>query len=88
MLATLIIIVGIHDVAHTLLHVVVIDIAPGDGHSIHGHNTTGMLTLVAKGVGQTEHRVDVALSLQTLGDAIVGGGQSTKYVRRILPSKH
>jgi hypothetical protein len=47
-----------------------------------------MLALVAEGVGEAEYSLDVALSLQTLRDAIVGGGQSTEYVRRILPSKH
>ena len=88
MLAQLKIVIGIHDIAHALLHVVVIYIAPRNGHSVHGNDTAGMLTLIAKGVRQAQYRLDIALSLQAFRDTIVSGGQSTEYVRRILPSKH
>jgi hypothetical protein len=47
-----------------------------------------MLTLIAEGMRQTERDVHISLGLQTLRDTIVGGGQSTEHVRRILPSKH
>jgi hypothetical protein len=88
MVAELEIIVGVHDIAHALLHVVIVYVAPGDRHSIHGHDAAGVLALVAKRVRQAEHRLDVALSLQTLRNSIVSSGESTKYMRRILPSKH
>ena len=88
MLTQLEIIVRIHDVTHALLHVVVIDITISNGHSVHSHDTTGMLTLITKRMRQAEHRLNVALSLQTLRNTIVSSSESTKYVRRILPSKH
>ena len=88
MLTTLIVVFGVHDVAHTLLHIVIVDVAPGNGHGVHGHNATGMLTLITKGMRQTEHGVDVALSLQTFRDTVVSSSKSTKHMRRILPSKH
>ena len=59
-----------------------------NGHSIHSHDAAGVLALVAKGMRQAEHGLDVALGLQALRNAIVCGGQSTEHVRRILPSKH
>ena len=43
---------------------------------------------VKEGMRQAKHRLDIALSFQTLGNTIVSSGESTKYVRRILPSKH
>ena len=88
MITQLEIVVRIHNVTHTLLHVVVIDITPGNGHSVHGHDTTGMLTLITKRMRQTEHRLNIALSFQTFRDTIIRSGESTKHMRRILPSKH
>ena len=88
MITELEIVIGIHDVAHTLLHIVIVHIAPGDRHGIHGDDTTSMLTLITERMRQTERDVQISLGLQSLGDTIVGGGQSTEYVRRILPSKH
>jgi hypothetical protein len=37
---------------------------------------------------QAEHCLNIALGLEALGDSIVSSGESTKHVRRILPSKH
>ena len=88
MITQLEIVVRIHNVTHTLLHVVVIDITPSNGHSVHGHDTTGMLTLITKRMRQTEHRLNIALSFQTFRDTIIRSGESTKHMRRILPSKH
>jgi hypothetical protein len=82
------IVVRIHDVTNTLLNVVVIYISPGDRHSVHGNDTTGMLTLIAKRMRQTQGDVQVALSLQALRDTIVSSGESTEYMRGVLPSKH
>jgi hypothetical protein len=47
-----------------------------------------MLTLIAKGVRQTKHRLDIALGLKAFGNTIVGSGKTAEYVRRMLPSKH
>ena len=80
--------VRVHDVTHTVANVVVADVAPGNRHRIHGHNLAGRAVLVAEGFGQTERDVHVALCVQTLRNTIVSCGESTKYVRRILPSKH
>jgi hypothetical protein len=88
MLAKFKIIIGIHNVAHTLLYVVVANVAIGNGYSVHGYDTACVLTLITKRVRQTQHRLDIALSLQALRDSVVSGGKSTEYVRRILPSKH
>ena len=88
MLAKLEIIIGIHNVAHTLLYVVVIYVAIGNGHCVHGYYTACVLTLITKRVRQAKHRLDITLSLQSLRDSVVSGGKSTEYVRRILPSKH
>ena len=82
------IVVGVHNVTHTLLDVIIVNITPSNGHSIHGYDTAGMLTLIAKGMRQTEHSLNIALSLQAFGNTIISSGESTKYVRRILPSKH
>ena len=71
MLTELEIVVGIHDVAHTLLNVVIVDITISDGHSVHGNDAAGMLTLIAKRMRQTKHGLNVALSLQSLRDSIV-----------------
>ena len=82
------IVVRIHDVTHTLTHIIIVDITPGNRNGIHSHNATGMLTLIAERMRQTEGDIHIALSLQALRDAIVSSGESAKYVRRILPSKH
>jgi hypothetical protein len=47
-----------------------------------------MLTLIAEGMRQAKHGINISLSLQALRDTIVSSGESTEYVRRILPSKH
>ena len=66
MITQLEIVVGIHDVAYTLFHIVIVHITPGNGYGVHRHDAAGMLTLVAERVRQTEHCLNVALSLQTL----------------------
>ena len=88
MITELEIVIRIHDVAHALLHIIVAYIAIGNRYGIHSHNATGVLTLIAKGVRQAQHRLDIALSLQALRDTIVGSSKTAEYVRRILPSKH
>ena len=88
MVAQSVVVVGIHNVPHPALHVVTIDIAPGYRHRIHCYDTCRMLLFVAKRMWQTECYVDIALSLQTLRDTVVSCCQSSKYVRRILPSEH
>jgi hypothetical protein len=88
MLTELEIVVRIHDIAHTLLDIIIVYIAVCNRHSIHGNDTTSMLTLITERMRQTKRDVHVALSLQTLRDTIVSSGESTEYVRRILPSKH
>ena len=77
-----------HDVADALLYVVVVDIAPRNGHAVHADNLARIALFVAKGTRQTENGVDVALSVQALCNAIVSGGESTEYMRRKLPSEH
>ena len=52
MVAQLEIIVGVHNVAHAVANIVVVDVAPGDGHGIHGNDACGMGLFVAEGVGQ------------------------------------
>ena len=64
MVAELEVVLRIHDVANALFHIVVAHVSPCYGHGVHGHDATGMLALVAEGVGQAEHRLDVALCLQ------------------------
>jgi hypothetical protein len=88
MLTELEIVVRIHDITHTLLDIVIVYVTISDRHGIHGNDTTSVLTLITKRMRQTEGDVHVALSLQTLRDTIVSSGESTEYVRRILPSKH
>jgi hypothetical protein len=88
MLTELEIVVRIHDITHTLLDIIIVYIAVCNRHSIHGNDTTSMLTLITERMRQTKRDVHVALSLQTLRDTIVSSGESTEYVRRILPSKH
>ena len=88
MVAQTIVIIWIHDVANTFLDVVVVDIAPSDRHAVHSHNAAGAAILVAERMRQTEHCLDIALSVQTLRNSEVSGSESTKYVRRILPSEH
>ena len=82
------IIVGVHDVSHPLLHIVVVDIAPGYRHTVHGHYLGGTAVFVAEGMRQTERDVYIALCVKSLRDAEIGGSKTTEYVRRILPSKH
>jgi hypothetical protein len=88
MLTKLEIVIGIHDITDTLLHIIIIHITICDRDGIHGYDTAGMLTLISKRMRQTEYRLNIALSLQALRNSIVSSGESTKYVRRILPSKH
>ena len=77
-----------HDVADALFHIVVVHITVGDGHCIHGHDGSGAGILIAERFGQTEDGFDIALGVEALADAEVGGGKTTKHMRRILPSKH
>ena len=80
--------VGVHDVPYPFANIVSRHVAPGNGHSVHGYDVAGRTVFVAEGMRQTERNVHVALGMQALRDTIVSGGQSTEYVRRILPSKH
>ncbi len=80
--------VGVHDVAYTVFHIVVVDVAPGNRHGVHGNDIGSIAALVAERMWQAQRDVDVALSLQALGDTEVGCCQSAKHMRRILPSKH
>ena len=82
------IVIRIHDVAHTLLHIVMIDVAPGDRHTVHSHKFTCTAVLITERMRQTQCNIDISLGMQALGDTKVGSSQATKYVRRILPSKH
>ena len=88
MLAHLEIQVGVHDVAHTLLHIVAVDITPGDGHSIHGNDIGAAAVFVAKRVRQAQRDVHISLGFETFSDTEVSRSQSSKYMRRKLPSKH
>ena len=80
--------IGVHNVTHLVLHIVVIDIAPGDRHTVHRHDIGGAAVFIAPWFGQTEYRLYITLGVQTLRYTIVGGSQSTIYMRRILPTKH
>ena len=80
--------VRIHDITHSLTDIVGRHVTIGNRHSIHGHNLASRTILVTEGMRQTERNIHIALSIKALRDTIVGGGQSTEYVRRILPSKH
>lgn len=80
--------IRIHDVAYALTHIVAVDVAPRNGHGIHGHDAAGRAVFVAERFRQTQGDVHIALGVQSLRYAVVGGGESTEHVRRILPSKH
>ena len=77
------IIVRVHDVAHTVLHVVIIYVAPSDRHTVHSHNLAGTSVLIAKRMRQTKRNINITLGMKSLGNTKVGSSQATKYVRRI-----
>ena len=64
MVTELEIVVRIHDIAHALLHVVIVYIAPCDRHGIHSYDTCCMLALITKRMRQAERDVHIALGLQ------------------------
>ena len=82
------IVVGIHYVTHTTLHIVVVNITIGNRHGIHGNDASRMRFFITKRMRQTKCNLYIALSFQTFRDSIVGSSKTTKNVRRILPSKH
>ena len=88
MVAQLIVVIRIHDIAHPILNIVAADISPCYGDCIHGDDAGSMLLLVAKRMRQTERYLDVALGLESLGDTVIGCCESSEYVGRILPSEH
>ena len=88
MVAQTIVILWVHDIAHAFLYVVEVDVAPSDRHAVHSHDAAGAAVLVAERMRQTEHSLNIALCVQTLRNSEVSGSESTKYVRRILPSEH
>ena len=82
------IVIRIHDVAHTLLHIVTIDVAPCDRHTVHSHKFTCTAVLITERMRQTQCNINITLGMQALSDTKVGSSQATKYMRRILPAKH
>ena len=86
--AETIVIVRRHDVAYSALHVIMSNIPPYDGHTVHGNNPCCRAVFIAKRMWQTECNIDIALGMKPLGYTVVGSGQPTEHVRRILPSKH
>ena len=88
MVAQLVIVFGRHHVADAVLHIIVVHIAPNDRHAVHRYDAAGTRVLITEGMGKTEHRLYVSLGMKTLTDSIIGGGQTTKHMRRILPTKH
>ena len=82
------IVIRIHNVAYALLYIVVIYITPSNRHTVHSHNLTCTAVLITKRMRQTQCNIDITLGMQALRDTKVGSSQATKYVRRILPSKH
>ena len=60
------IVIRVHDVAHTLLHIVIVDIAPGYRHTVHGYNFSGTAVFITKRMRQTESDIHIALSMQSL----------------------
>jgi len=77
-----------HQVADALFDVVVVDISPCDGHTVHGHDVRKGVILIAPGLRQAEGDVDIALSVQSFRDTEIGSCQTAVNMRRILPSKH
>ena len=88
MIAITEIVIRIHNIAYSLLYVIMIDITPGDRHTIHGHNLTSTAVLITERMRKTEYGFNVTLGMQTLRNTKVSSSQTTKYMRRILPSKH
>ena len=88
MLTKFVIVIRIHDVTHAILHIIVVNITVGNRHRIHGNDAGGMRLFISEWMRQTECNLDVTLSLQTFRNTIVGSSKTTKYMRRILPSKH
>ena len=77
-----------HHVAATVFHIVIVHVAPCDGHTVHCHYATGACIFVTKRAWKAQHRLNVALGVKALADAIVCRGKTTKHMRRILPTKH
>ena len=88
MLAQTIVVVGRHDVSNAVLHIVIVYVAPCYGHRIHGNYACGMLFFVAERMWQAQSNLDVALRFQTFRYTVIGCGESSEYVWRILPSEH
>ena len=88
MVAQFEVIVGVHDVPHPALHIVVVYIPPCDRNGTHTHDFAGRCVLIAKWLGQAQCDIHVALGVQSFRDSIISGSESTVYMRRILPSKH
>jgi len=83
-----IVFVGIHDVSHARLHIVVVHVSVHNGYAIHRHDARVGMVFVSPRLGKTEYGLHVALRVQSLGDAEIGGGKSSVHMGRILPSKH
>ena len=69
------------DIAH-IAREVVREIGYDRGKYGFDCDTCGIITNI------DEQSADIALGVEALADAEVGGGKTTKHMRRILPSKH
>lgn len=83
-----VILIRVHQVADALLHVVAVNVLVHYWHAVHCHDTRVGVVFIAKRPWQAKRYLHVALGVQSFRNAEVGGGQSTEYMRRILPSKH
>ena len=88
MVAQTIIIIWVHHIAYSTLHIVVVYIAPGYRHTIHRHDTRCGMVLITKWLWQAQCYVNVALGMKTLSDSEICSCKTTVYMRRILPAKH
>ena len=66
MVAQAIIVVGVHNVSDTAFHIVVVNVAPSDRHTVHSHDAASCLVLIAEGVWQTQHCLHITLGMQSL----------------------
>ena len=83
-----IVVVRTHHVAHTTLHVFIVNVAPCYRHSVHCHNVSVSLVFVAPRFGQTESYLYVTLSVQSLGYSKARRAETAEDMRRIFPTEH
>ena len=88
MIAQVIIQLRIHVTAHPAVYIIPIHITPNDRHAVHTYNPHKDLVFISPRFRNTKSDIHIGLQRKTFRQTITCRTESSKNMRRKLPTKH